>query len=412
VSDDSQIELQLSRSDSTPAGRPTPHAPVAGTPASRLAMARHLLGPTPVVARSLPARRRQPGESVAAAAETAPTVAASPVAETPPLAAAPMLRTAVPAPVPAPAPALALAPAPAPAPIATPTRRPPRLLRRARDFARLMRLDRPIGIWLLLWPELWALWIASSGHPSRQLLAIFFAGTVVMRSAGCVINDLFDRNIDPHVRRTQSRPLASRVLGPYEALVVFVILLGTAGVLALQLDQFTLELAFVGAGLTITYPLMKRFFPFPQLYLGLAFGWAVPLAFAATQGHVPRVGWLLLLAAVLWAGIYDTMYAMADREDDLRIGVQSSAILFADMDRLMIGAMQVMMLLALWLVGRSAHFGGAYLTALCASAGFFLWQQWLIRDRDRGACLTAFQNNQYVGVAIFAGVLLEYVGAP
>jgi len=287
--------------------------------------------------------------------------------------------------------------------------RPPRIARRLRDIARLMRLDRPIGIWLLLWPELWALWIASSGHPSRRLLAIFAVGTVVMRSAGCVINDLFDRNIDPHVRRTQSRPLAARVIGPYEALTVFVILLGAAGVLALQLDRLTLELAFVGAGLTITYPMLKRFFPFPQLYLGLAFGWAVPLAFAATQNQVPRIGWLLLLAAVLWAGIYDTMYAMADRDDDLRIGVQSSAILFADMDRLMIGGMQIMMLFALWLVGRSMHFGSAYETALIASALLFLWQQWLIRHRDRDACLAAFQNNQYVGVAIFAGILLEYV---
>ncbi|HEX4376743.1 MAG TPA: 4-hydroxybenzoate octaprenyltransferase [Steroidobacteraceae bacterium] len=288
-------------------------------------------------------------------------------------------------------------------------RRPPRLVRRARDIARLMRLDRPIGIWLLLWPELWALWVASSGHPSRELLAIFAIGTLVMRSAGCVINDLFDRNIDPHVRRTQSRPLAARVVGPYEALTVFAILLGMAGVLALHLDRLTLELAFVGAGLTVTYPLLKRFFPFPQLYLGLAFGWAVPLAFAATQDQVPRIGWLLLLPAVLWAGIYDTMYAMADRDDDLRIGVQSSAVLFADMDRPMIGAMQIMMLLALWLVGRTLHFGSAYQTALIVSGALFAWQQWLIRQRDRDACLAAFQNNQYVGIAIFAGILIEYV---
>jgi 4-hydroxybenzoate polyprenyltransferase len=286
--------------------------------------------------------------------------------------------------------------------------RPHWLVRRIGDFARLMRLDRPIGIWLLLWPELWALWIAAAGHPNLRLLAIFGAGTLLMRSAGCVINDFIDRNIDPHVKRTRARPLASRALGPYEALSLFAVLILGAGLLALQLNAFTLRLAFIGAALTVTYPLLKRFFPLPQLYLGLCFGWAVPMAFAATQGEVPRVGWLLLVAAVLWAGVYDTMYAMTDRDDDVRIGVQSSAILFADLDRLMIGAMQLMMLFALVLVGRSMHFGTAYRDGLIAGAVFFIWQQWLIRARDRDACLQAFQNNQYFGVAVFAGILLEY----
>jgi 4-hydroxybenzoate polyprenyltransferase len=282
------------------------------------------------------------------------------------------------------------------------------LVRRLTDFARLMRLDRPIGIWLLLWPELWALWIAAAGHPSLRLLAIFGAGTVLMRSAGCVINDLIDRNIDPHVKRTRSRPLAARVIGPYEALALFAVLILSAGLLALQLNAYTLRLAFVGVGLTVTYPLFKRFFPLPQLYLGVCFGWAIPMAFAATKGEVPRVGWLLLVAAVLWAGVYDTMYAMTDREDDLRIGVQSSAILFADLDRFMVGVMQLMMLFALQLVGRTLHFGAAYRSGLIAGAVLFLWQQWLIRARDRDDCLTAFQNNQYFGVAVFAGILLEY----
>ena len=208
-------------------------------------------------------------------------------------------------------------------------------LRRALALAQLMRLDRPIGIWLLLWPTLWALWIAGAGHPLRRLLGIFMAGTVVMRSAGCVINDLADRNIDPHVRRTRVRPLAARIISPYEALVLFAVLSAIALLLALRLNLLTIELAFVGAALTISYPLLKRFFPLPQLYLGLCFGWAVPMAFAATLGYVPREGWLLLVAAVLWAGIYDTMYAMVDRDDDLRIGVQSTAILFADLDRLL-----------------------------------------------------------------------------
>jgi len=283
-----------------------------------------------------------------------------------------------------------------------------RPVRRLRDFARLLRLDRPIGTWLLLWPMLWAVWIAADGHPQRRLLAILVAGGVLMRSAGCIINDLADRNIDPHVRRTRSRPLAARAISPPEALAVFGVLVLAALLLVLQLNALTIRLAFVGAVLTITYPLFKRFFPLPQLYLGLCFGWAVPMAFAATLGTVPRVGWLMLVAAILWAGIYDTMYAMVDRDDDLRIGVRSSAILFADMDRFMIAAMQIMMLFALLLIGRTLKFGDAYAAGLTAGAGCFLWQQWLIRHRDPEDCFQAFQNNSYFGFAVFAGVLLEY----
>jgi 4-hydroxybenzoate polyprenyltransferase len=282
------------------------------------------------------------------------------------------------------------------------------LERRLRNLALLMRLDRPIGIWLLLWPTLWALWIASAGHPQRRLLAIFVAGTLLMRSAGCIINDLADRNIDPHVKRTRSRPLAFRVVSPGEALVLFVLLILGALALVLQLNMLTLRLAVVGAVLTVSYPLLKRFFPLPQLYLGLCFGWAVPMAFAATLGTVPRLGWLILVAAVLWAGVYDTMYAMVDRDDDLRIGVQSSAILFGDMDRLMIAAMQLMVLYTLLLVGRELHFGIGYRVGLVAGACLFVWQQWLIRRRDREACLLAFQNNNYFGMAIFIGLLLQY----
>lgn len=316
--------------------------------------------------------------------------------------------------VPARAPARVIAAESVSAPLLGPddqVRRDYWLVRRLTDFARLMRWDRPIGIWLLVWPELWALWVASAGHPNLRLLGIFLCGTVLMRSAGCVINDFIDRDIDPHVKRTRSRPLAARVIGPYEALCVFAILIGASGWLALQLNGYTLRLAFVGVALTVTYPLLKRFFPLPQLYLGLCFGWAVPMAFAATQGAVPRVGWLLLLAAVLWAGVYDTMYAMTDRDDDLRIGVQSSAILFADLDRFMVGVMQVMMLFALVLVGRSLHFGDAYRGGLMVGGVFFLWQQWLIRHRERQACLQAFHNNQYFGIAVFAGIVLQYSAA-
>jgi 4-hydroxybenzoate polyprenyltransferase len=282
------------------------------------------------------------------------------------------------------------------------------LERRLRNLVLLMRLDRPIGTWLLLWPTLWALWIAGKGHPQRRLLAIFFGGTLLMRSAGCIINDLADRNIDPHVKRTRMRPLAFRVVSPGEALVLFVLLLLGALALVLQLNALTLKLAVIGALLTMSYPLLKRFFPLPQLYLGLCFGWAVPMAFAATLGTVPRLGWLLLVAAVLWAGVYDTMYAMVDRDDDLRIGVQSSAILFGDMDRLMIAVMQVMVLYTLLLVGRELHFDAGYRAGLIAGAALFVWQQWLIRRRDRDACLQAFQNNNYFGMAIFIGLLLEY----
>jgi 4-hydroxybenzoate polyprenyltransferase len=281
-------------------------------------------------------------------------------------------------------------------------------LRRLRDYAHLLRLDRPIGTYLLLWPMLWAIWIAANGHPQRRLLAIMLAGGVLMRSAGCIINDLADRNIDPHVRRTRLRPLAARAISPPEALIVFGVLVCVALLLVLQLNTTTVRLAFVGAGLTVTYPLFKRFFPMPQLYLGVCFGWAVPMAFAATLGSVPQLGWLMLVAAILWAGIYDTQYAMVDRDDDIRIGVRSSAILFADLDRFMIAVMQLMMLLALLLVGRTLKFGDGWYAGLIAAACCFAWQQWLIRKREPAACFAAFINNNYVGCAIFAGVLLEY----
>ncbi len=272
-----------------------------------------------------------------------------------------------------------------------------------------MRLDKPVGIWLLLWPELWALWIAGAGRPNPRILIIFLLGTVVMRSAGCVINDFADRNVDPYVKRTKNRPLAARRVSPHEALVLFFGLAAVALYLALQLDFETLKLAFVGAALTVSYPFLKRFFPLPQFYLGLAFGWAVPMAYMAASGTLPRVAWVLFVTAVLWACIYDTLYAMVDRDDDLKIGVKSSAILFADMDKLIVAIMQLMMLFALLLVGRAMNFGRWYLVGVIAAAVFFLYQQWLIRDREPAKCFRAFQNNQYVGLSVFIGVLLEYV---
>jgi 4-hydroxybenzoate polyprenyltransferase len=281
-------------------------------------------------------------------------------------------------------------------------------MRRLRDFAQLLRLDRPIGTWLLLWPMLWALWIAADGHPQRRLLAILVAGAVLMRSAGCIINDLADRNIDPHVKRTRSRPLAARAISPIRGADGVRRAGGGGAAAGAAAQRLTMWFALAGAALTITYPLLKRFFPLPQLYLGLCFGWAVPMAFAATLGTVPRVGWLMLVAAILWAGVYDTMYAMVDRDDDLRIGVRSSAILFADLDRFMIAMMQLMMLFSLLLIGRTLKFGDGYHAGLIAGACCFLWQQWLIRNRDPQGCFQAFQNNNYFGFAVFAGVLLEY----
>jgi 4-hydroxybenzoate polyprenyltransferase len=272
-----------------------------------------------------------------------------------------------------------------------------------------MRLNRPIGIWLLLWPTLWALWVAGNGHPDPKLLVVFVLGVTVMRSAGCIVNDFADRNVDPHVRRTRERPLAARRVTPAEALLLFAGLMGVALWLATYLNAFSLRLACVGAALTVSYPFVKRFFALPQLYLALAFSWGVPMAFAALLGTLPRVAWVMFVATVIWVTIYDTLYAMVDRDDDLKIGVNSSAIVFADMDRLIVGALQLTMLLALLLMGRSLLFGNAYLAALGVAAVLFVYQQWLIRARDPEQCLRAFLNNHYVGMAIFIGILLEYI---
>jgi 4-hydroxybenzoate polyprenyltransferase len=285
------------------------------------------------------------------------------------------------------------------------------LLRRLTRHAQLMRLNRPIGIGLLLWPTLWALWIAARGlpdaptMPSLKLLVIFIAGTVVMRSAGCVINDFADRNIDPQVKRTRGRPLAQRLLSPYEALVLFGVLVLIALWLVMQLDARTVRYAFVGAALTVSYPFVKRFFALPQYWLGAAFGWAVPMAFVATLGGVPRLGWLLFVVTVLWAAVYDTEYAMVDRDDDLRIGVQSTAIAFGDMDKLLIGVMQAMVLAGLAFTGHALGLDWPFWLSLGGAALLFAYQQWLIRARERGACFKAFLNNNWVGLVIFAGII-------
>jgi 4-hydroxybenzoate polyprenyltransferase len=275
-------------------------------------------------------------------------------------------------------------------------------------YGRLMRLDRPIGIWLLLWPTLWALWIASAGQPEPQLFIVFVLGTIVMRSAGCVINDLADRKFDAHVERTQNRPLATGEVAPAEALVLFVALSLLAIALLLTLNTLTRWLAVGAAGLTIIYPFTKRFFAAPQLILGAAFGWSVPMAFAAQTGEIPRLAWLMWLTVVVWAVIYDTLYAMADREADQRIGVRSTALLFGSADLFCIGLLQLILLLALLLVGEAAELGAWYLGSVGITAALLLQQRLSIRDRDPQKCFQAFLANRHVGATIFAGILLDY----
>ena len=277
-----------------------------------------------------------------------------------------------------------------------------------RDYARLMRLDRPIGSLLLLWPTLWALWIAAQGPPEPRILVVFALGVLLMRSAGCVINDYADRDLDPLVARTRDRPLAAQRVSPREALALVLILCLGAFALVLLLNRLTVMLSVVGLALAATYPFHKRFSPLPQVHLGLAFGWAVPMAFAAVQNGVPLVAWLLMSAAVLWAVVYDTMYAMVDREDDLLAGVKSSAILFGRYDRTFIGAFQVLTLLALVLAGQRAGLGVAYHAGLAAAGGLSIYQQLLIRERVPARCFRAFLNNNWFGGSVFCGLALDY----
>ena len=284
----------------------------------------------------------------------------------------------------------------------------PRLLATIHDYVRLTRLDRPIGIWLLMWPTLWALWIAGHGRPDAKLFVIFVLGTVLMRSAGCAINDYADRSFDPNVARTKDRPVAAGRVSPIEALLLFAGLSLTALTLVLQLNRSTLLLAVAGAALAVSYPFIKRFLSVPQLYLGLSFGWGIPMAFEAQLERIPRVAWLLFLANLLWVTVYDTMYAMVDRDDDVKIGVRSTAILFGDSDRHIIAALQGLTLLSLYLVGGMMRMSHWYYGGLAAGALFFLYELWLIRARDREACFRAFLNNHYFGLCVFLGIALNY----
>lgn len=286
------------------------------------------------------------------------------------------------------------------------------LLIQVRQYSRLMRLDRPIGIWLLLWPTLWALWIAGDGRPTPHVFIVFLLGVIIMRSAGCVINDFADRKIDGKVERTRDRPLATGQVTTVEAVILFVALSLIAVALVLTLNRLTQMLAIVGAGLTIIYPFMKRFVAAPQLVLGAAFGWGVPMAFAAETGEVPRLAWLIFVAAMVWAVIYDTMYAMADREDDLKIGVKSTAILFGTADVFIVMMLQIVMLLALLLIGATAKLGIWYTGGVVVAAMFMFYQFMLIREREPSRCFQAFLNNRFVGATIFIGIVLDYTFRP
>lgn len=272
----------------------------------------------------------------------------------------------------------------------------------------LIRFDRPIGTLLLLWPMLWALWFAAQGVPDWGLLVIFILGTFLTRSAGCIVNDLADRNLDGAVARTNGRPLVIGTVTVAEALILFVVLMLLAFILVLFTNTLTIQLSVVAVLLASAYPFMKRYTHLPQLVLGAAFSWSIPMAFAAQRGALPHALWLVYLGNLLWTMAYDTAYAMVDREDDLKVGIKSSAILFGQYDRFMIGVLQVGCLLSLYLAGQAFGLGVYYNSALVVAAALFGYQQHLIRERHADACFKAFLHNNWVGMVIFAGVVLDY----
>ncbi|MCP5158160.1 MAG: 4-hydroxybenzoate octaprenyltransferase [Gammaproteobacteria bacterium] len=282
---------------------------------------------------------------------------------------------------------------------------------RLREYVLLMRLHRPIGIYLLLWPTLWALWLAGNGQPSTGVVLVFVLGVILMRSAGCVLNDIVDRDFDPHVARTHDRPLAAGRVTLNEAIALATTLLLLAFVLVLTQNALTIQLSFIGLALAISYPFMKRLHPLPQIHLGAAFGWAIPMAYAAVTNELPLIAWLLFFANVLWSVIYDTQYAMVDREDDLKIGVKSAAILFGARDRQIIGYLQWVLLVLLVLIGLLGSRGGAYYLGLFIAAWLALYQQYLIRHRIPEECFKAFLNNHAFGLVIFCGLLVDFLPA-
>lgn len=282
------------------------------------------------------------------------------------------------------------------------------LIDRIEQYSLLIRLDKPIGIYLLLWPTLWALWIAAEGLPDLLVLSVFMTGVFLMRSAGCAINDFADRDIDPHVERTKNRPLAAGRITARETLMVFAILSITAFALVLLMNTLTIYMSFVGIILAASYPFAKRFHYMPQVHLGAAFGWAAPMAFTAQANEITQVTWLIFMATVLWATAYDTMYAMADRDDDLKIGVKSTAILFGEADKLIVGLLQALLIFDLILIGSSSNLGLYYYLGLGAATGLAVYQQYLIKDRDKQKCIQAFVNNNWFGFCVFMGLFVDY----
>ncbi len=283
------------------------------------------------------------------------------------------------------------------------------IIDRLQQYWLLARFDKPIGILILLWPALWALWVASDGQPDGLVLTVICLGVVLMRAAGCVINDYADRDFDPHVERTKLRPIAAGKVSPKEAVIVFVVLCLSAFVLVLQLNLMTIMLSFVAAFLAASYPFMKRYTQLPQAYLGIAFGFAVPMSFSAQTNQIPAVAWIMYLAVMLWALVYDTMYAMVDKEDDLKIGVKSTAILFGDKDREIMAVLQLIIIGLLVWIGQMQQLGMFYYAGVSVAFILSIYQQKLIFNREKALCFKAFLNSNYFGLAVFAGLVLDYL---
>ncbi len=279
---------------------------------------------------------------------------------------------------------------------------------KARAYWQLMRMDRPVGSLLLLWPTLWALFLAAKGLPDWRVLVVFCFGVLSMRSAGCVINDFADRKVDGYVKRTQSRPLPSGLVSTKEAIGLFIFLAVLSFALVLMMNPLTIQLSFVGIILAFIYPFMKRYTHLPQLFLGLAFSWSIPMAWAAQANELPNAVWLLFVINAVWTVAYDTEYAMVDRDDDVKVGIKSTAILFGHNDKLIIGILQLLTLLMLIVVGMTYQLGASYYWSLLFAGGLFVYQQHLIRHRDRMLCFTAFLNNNYVGIVITIGLLVGF----
>ncbi len=286
------------------------------------------------------------------------------------------------------------------------------IIDRLQQYYLLARFDKPIGILILLWPALWALWVASDGKPDLAVLFIICTGVVLMRAAGCVINDFADRKIDPQVERTKLRPIAAGKVSPKEAVILFIVLCLSAFMLVLQLNMMTIMLSFVAAFLAASYPFTKRYTQLPQAYLGIAFGFAVPMAFSAQTNSLPLVAWVMYLAVMLWALVYDTMYAMVDKEDDLKIGVKSTAILFGDKDREIMAVLQLIITVLLIVIGQMQQLGWFYYGGVAIASGLSIYQQKLIFHREKALCFKAFLNSNYFGMAVFVGLVLDYLRVP